>query len=39
MSDLFAGSRIERNNKDLGHVLALARLAEAREEDSLYADV
>jgi hypothetical protein len=35
MSGLIAGRRIKRSNKDLGRVLALARLAEAREEDSL----
>lgn len=35
MSSLIAGRSIKRSNKDLGRVLALARLAEAREEDSL----
>jgi hypothetical protein len=35
MSGLIAGRRIKRSNKDLGRVLGLARLAEAREEDSL----
>lgn len=35
MSGLIAGRTIKRSNKDLGRVLALARLAEAREEDSL----
>jgi len=35
MSGLIAGRRIKRSNKDLGRVLALARLAEAKEEDSL----
>lgn len=35
MSGLIAGRRIKRSNKDLGRVLALARLAEAMEEDSL----
>jgi hypothetical protein len=35
MSGLIAGRSIKRSNKDLGRVLALARLAEAREEDSL----
>ena len=35
MSGLIAGRRIKRSNKDLGRVLALARLAEAKEEDCL----
>ena len=35
MSGLIAGRRIKRSDKDLGRVLALARLAEAKEEDSL----
>lgn len=35
MSGLFGGRRIKRSNKDLGRVLALAYLAEARQEDSL----
>ena len=35
MSGLIAGRRIKRSNKDLGRVLALARLAESRREDSL----
>jgi hypothetical protein len=35
MSGLIAGRSIKRSNKDLGRVLALARLAEAKEEDSL----
>ena len=35
MSGLIAGRRLKRSNKDLGRVLALARLAEAKEEDSL----
>jgi len=35
MSSLIAGRSIKRSNKDLGRVLALARLAEAKEEDSL----
>jgi hypothetical protein len=35
MSGLVAGRSIKRSNKDLGRVLALARLAEAREEDHL----
>jgi hypothetical protein len=35
MSGLIGGRRIKRSNKDLGRVLALARLAEARQEDSL----
>ena len=35
MSGLIAGRRIKRSNKDLGRVLALARLAEGRQEDSL----
>lgn len=35
MSGLIAGRRIKRSNKDLGRVLALARLAEATQEDSL----
>jgi hypothetical protein len=35
MSGLIGGRRIKRSNKDLGRVLALARLAESKEEDSL----
>lgn len=35
MSSLIAGRGIKRSNKDLGRVLALARLAEAKEEDAL----
>lgn len=35
MSGLIGGRRIKRSNKDLGRVLALARLAEARQEDAL----
>ncbi len=35
MSGLIGGRRIKRSNKDLGRVLALAYLAEARQEDSL----
>jgi hypothetical protein len=35
MSSLIAGRSIKRSNKDLGRVLAIARLAEAKEEDSL----
>ena len=35
MSGLIAGRRIKRSNKDLGRVLALACLAETKEEDSL----
>ncbi len=35
MSGLIAGRTIKRSNKDLGRVLALARLAEAKAEDSL----
>lgn len=35
MSGLIAGRSIKRSNKDLGRVLAMARLAEAKEEDSL----
>jgi hypothetical protein len=35
MSGLIGGRRIKRSNKDLGRVLALAYLAEARLEDSL----
>ena len=35
MSGLIGGRRIKRSNKDLGRVLALAYLAEARKEDSL----
>ena len=35
MSGLIGGRRITRSNKDLGRVLALAYLAEARQEDSL----
>ena len=35
MSGLIGGRRIKRSNKDLGRVLALAHLAEARQEDSL----
>src|SRR5258705_6383582 len=35
MGGLIAGRSIRRSNKDLGRVLALARLAEASEEDSL----
>lgn len=35
MSGLIGGRRIKRSNKDLGRVLALARLAEAGQEDSL----
>ena len=35
MSGLIAGRRIKRSNKDLGRALALARLAEGRQEDSL----
>jgi hypothetical protein len=37
MSGLIGGRRIKRSNKDLGRVLALAYLAEARQEDSLLA--
>lgn len=37
MSGLIGGRRIKRSNKDLGRVLALAFLAEARQEDSLLA--
>lgn len=35
MSGLIGGRQIKRSNKDLGRVLALARLAEAKMEDSL----
>jgi hypothetical protein len=35
MSALIAGRSIKRSNKDLGRVLALARLAEAKKEDSV----
>ncbi|HKW30577.1 MAG TPA: hypothetical protein VJT54_14675 [Verrucomicrobiae bacterium] len=35
MSGLIAGRRIKRSNKDLGRVLALARLTEGKREDSL----
>jgi hypothetical protein len=35
MTGLIAGRTIKRSNKDLGRVLALARLAEAKAEDSL----
>jgi hypothetical protein len=35
MSGISGGRRIKRSNKDLGRVLALAYLAEARQEDSL----
>lgn len=35
MSGLIGGRRIKRSNKDLGRVLALAYLAEDRQEDSL----
>ena len=35
MSGIIGGRRIKRSNKDLGRVLALAYLAEARQEDSL----
>jgi hypothetical protein len=35
MSGLIDGRRIKRSNKDLGRVLALARLAELKKEDSL----
>jgi hypothetical protein len=35
MSGLIAGRSIKRTNKDLGRVLALARLAESKQEDSL----
>lgn len=35
MSGLIGDRRIKRSNKDLGRVLALARLDEARKEDSL----
>jgi len=35
MSGLIGERRIKRSNKDLGRVLALAYLAEARQEDSL----
>lgn len=35
MSGLIGGRRIKRSNKDLGRVLALAYLTEARQEDSL----
>jgi hypothetical protein len=35
MSGLITGRSIKRSNKDLGRVLALARLAEAKEEDTL----
>ncbi|MEI6341154.1 MAG: hypothetical protein WCR07_04290 [Verrucomicrobiota bacterium] len=35
MSGLIGGRRIKRSNKDLGRVLALALLAERRDEDSL----
>ena len=37
MSGLIGGRRIKHSNKDLGRVLALAYLAEARQEDSLLA--
>jgi hypothetical protein len=35
MSGLIAGRSIRRSNKDLGRVLALANLAEAKQEDAL----
>ena len=35
MSGLIGGRRIKRSNKDIGRVLALARLAEAKQEDAL----
>lgn len=35
MSGLIGGRRIKRSNKDLGRVLALALLAERKEEDTL----
>ena len=35
MGGLIAGRSIKRSNKDLGRVLAMARLAEAKEEDTL----
>lgn len=35
MSGLIGGREIKRSNKDLGRVLALAYLSEARQEDSL----
>lgn len=35
MSGIIGGRRIKRSNKDLGRVLALSYLAEARQEDSL----
>jgi hypothetical protein len=37
MSGLIGGRRIKRSNKDLGRVLALALLAERKNEDSLLA--
>ncbi len=33
MSGLFAGRRIKRSNKDMGRVLAIARLSEKKKED------
>ena len=33
--DLIAGSSIKRSNKDLGRVLAIARLSEKKEEDAM----
>jgi hypothetical protein len=35
MNGLIGGREIKRSNKDLGRVLALAQLSEARQEDSL----
>ncbi len=35
MSGIIAGREIKRSNKDLGRVLAIAHLAELREEDAL----
>jgi hypothetical protein len=35
MSGLIGGRQIKRSNKDLGRVLALARLAEAKKDDAL----
>jgi len=35
MSGLIAGRSIKRSNKDLGRVLAIARLSEKKEEDAM----